>query len=364
MACLIFNFAQLNKKQLIPFCKNELKNSNEQWQKEIYAFILEWFDKNTSIKAKTSGSTGVPKTIWIEKTSMIASAKMTGEFFKFSKNTKALLCLSPQFIAGKMMLVRAIIWQMNLICVKPNGHPLNDYHDEIDFAAMLPLQVFNSTQNKTQLEKIKTILIGGGVIDKRLEDKIHNLKPEFFSSFGMTETLSHIALRPLNKNIKPKTYKALNGISLSCDDRGCLKIKAPKLLKDEMVTNDQVNLISSSEFEWLGRFDHVINSGGIKLFPEQIEEQLASIINQPFFLIGIPDESLGEKMILFIETDMYSLEQKEILLTKIEFCLENFQRPRDIHIIPKFKRTATGKIQRKATLSHFNEDLKEKNTPL
>ncbi|MRT92550.1 AMP-binding protein [Ancylomarina sp. 16SWW S1-10-2] len=355
MKSLKLNFSQVNKSKLIVFCQDGIKTSTEQWQLDIYTFILEWVNEDKLVKAKTSGSTGSPKIILLEKAKMIESAKMTGEFFKFKKEDNALLCLSPQFIAGKMMIVRAIVWQMNLVCVKPYGHPIETLDTEIDFAAMIPLQVSNSIQYKEQLAKVKTILIGGGVVDKNLEFTLDQLKSKFFSSFGMTETLSHIALRTLNGPNKSNTYKALNGVTLSTDDRDCLKIKAQKLLNKEIITNDIVNLISSSEFEWLGRYDHVINSAGIKLFPETIEEKLSPYINKPYFFIGIPDEHLGEKMILLIESQTNSEELKKKISDKIRPHLEKFQFPREIIFLSNFKRTLTGKIQRKATLESFTE---------
>ena len=154
---------------------------------------------------------------------------------------------------------------------------------------------------------------------------------------------------------KSNLYKALSGISLSTDDRDCLKIAAPKLLDQAITTNDIVNLISNKEFEWLGRYDNVINSGGLKLFPEQIEEKLTSFIKCPFFLIGIPDEHLGEKMILLIESVDKKEEQKKKIEAKIESYLEIYQRPREIFIISEFNRTKTGKIQRKLTLTSLTE---------
>lgn len=355
MKSLELNFPQLNRNQLSAFCQDEIKTSTEQWQKDIYAFILEWLGENSHVKAKTSGSTGKPKTIQLEKAKMIQSAKMTGEFFNFKKGDKALLCLSPQFIAGKMMIVRALVWQMHIVCVKPDGHPLTELNRDIDFAAMIPLQVHNSIHNIDQVNRVKTILIGGGIVDKHLDDQLQKLSCHCYSSFGMTETLSHIAIKSLNGSHKSNRYKALGGISLSTDDRDCLKITAPKLLDQTITTNDIVNLVSNNEFEWLGRFDHVINSAGIKLFPEQIEEQLASFISQPFFLIGIPDEKLGEKMILLIESNNLNEEQKMQIQTKIDTYLESFQRPRDILFVSEFDRTLTGKIQRKATLTSITE---------
>lgn len=356
MKSLKLNFSQLNRNQLTAFCQNEIKTSTEQWQRDIYAFILEWLDENSHVKAQTSGSTGQPQTIQLEKAKMIQSAKMTGEFFNFKKGDKALLCLSPQFIAGKMMIIRSLVWQMYLVCVKPDGHPLTELNMDIDFAAMIPLQVHNSIHNIDQINLVKTILIGGGVVDKHLDDQLQHLSTHCYSSFGMTETLSHIAIKSLNGSLKSNRYKALGSISLSTDDRDCLKITAPKLLDQAITTNDIVNLVSNNEFEWLGRFDHVINSAGIKIFPEQIEEQLASFISQPFFLIGIPDEKLGEKMILLIESNHINDEQKTQIQTRINTYLENFQRPRNIFFIPNFERTLTNKIQRKATLIRLTEE--------
>lgn len=355
MKSLELNFSQLDKTKLVVLCQDKIKTSTEQWQLDIYTFILEWLDENKQVKAKTSGSTGTPKNILLEKAKMIVSAKMTGEFFKFKKEDKALLCLSPQFIAGKMMIVRAIVWKMNLICVKPDGRPLNELNFDIDFAAMIPLQIANSIHNKHEVEKIKTILIGGAVVDRNLEDELYTIRSNFFSSFGMTETLSHVAIKTLNGPNKLNTYKALNGITFTIDSRSCLKIKAKKLLNKDITTNDIVKLISSSEFEWLGRHDHVINSAGIKLFPEKIEEKLNPYINRSFFLIGTPDEHLGEKLIILIESNNNSEKQKKKILTKIEPYLEKFELPREIIILPKFRRTLTGKIQRKATLASFTE---------
>lgn len=357
MSCLNLKFSQWNECDIISHCSSQIKLTDEQWKVDIYAFILEWYEEGIFVQAKTSGSTGAPKPIQLEKVRMMESARMTGEFFKFKKDDTALLCLSPQFIAGKMMIVRAIVWQLNLICVNPNGYPLKELEGSINFAAMIPLQVNNSLHNKEQLALVKSILIGGGVIDRNLSEKLQSISTNCFGSFGMTETLSHIAIRSLNGIHKSNVYKALQGIRLSVDSRNCLKIESYKLLKKELITNDIVNLISESEFEWLGRFDHVVNSGGIKLFPEQIEEELSSFIKMPFFLIGISDEHLGEKMILLIESNECDREQKKKIQAEIDFYLEKFKRPREIFLVSKFERTATNKIQRKATL----ERLIEKN---
>ena len=358
MNSLKLNFSQLDRNQVIAFCQTQISICNTQWQQDIFEFILEWFDEKTYVQAKTSGSTGEPKSIQLEKEKMNQSAKMTGEFFNFKKGNTALLCLSPQFIAGKMMIVRALIWQMELICVKPDGHPLAILNQDIDFAAMIPLQVRNSIQKPSQLNRIKTILIGGGVLDKDVEKQVQGLNSRCCASFGMTETLSHVAIKTLNGSEKSKSYKALKNISFSLDERSCLKIDAPALLSAPIVTNDMVELKSETEFEWLGRFDNVINSAGIKLFPEQIEEKIAPFINQPFFLIGTPDKHLGDKMILLIESNDKNQSLKKEIQSKIEAYLEIYQRPREIILVSEFERTLTGKIQRKATLTGITDSTK------
>lgn len=356
MNSLTLNFSQLDRSQITTLCQKQSSICKEQWQRDIFEFIMEWFDEKTFVQAKTSGSTGEPKSIQLEKGKMLQSAKMTGEFFNFQEDKKALLCLSPQFIAGKMMIVRTLIWQMELICVKPDGHPLEKLNQNIDFAAMIPLQLRNSIQNPSQLNRIKNILIGGGVLDKEVESQIQNISSRCYSSFGMTETLSHVAIKTINGAGKSKNYKALNNIYFSLDKRSCLKIDAPFLLNAPVITNDIVKLISNTEFKWLGRFDNVINSAGIKLFPEQIEEQIAPFINQPFFLIGTPDKHLGEKMLLMIESSDKNESLKKEIQSKIDAYLETFQRPRKIIMVSEFKRTLTGKVQRKATLIDVSDE--------
>ncbi|MGQ1909855.1 AMP-binding protein [Marinifilum sp. RC60d5] len=347
---LTINGIHYNKEELSIYCDNIISNSLNEWECDYCRFIQEWMNNSDFVHAKTSGSTGVPKQIILSKQKMINSARLTGEFFEFSKRQTALLCLSTNFIAGKMMLVRAFEWQLNLIPVEPNGHPLKYVSRNIDFAAMIPLQVKNSLSENSGLEHIKNLLIGGGAVDNHLEDSLQLLKTHCFVGYGMTETVSHVALRSLNGPNKSASYYAMGNAEFSTDNRGCLCISSPLIVEQKLLTNDMVELISKKEFKWLGRFDNVINSGGIKLFPEQIEAKLQDLIEEPFFLAGIPDNHLGEKLILLIESPTAEARKKEELIRQIKSLFDKFEQAREIFYVPKFKRTLTGKIQREVTL--------------
>ncbi len=351
---LTINGKYFSDEDLIGLCKDRVSNSSLQWERDIYAFILNWFDSSDVVMAKTSGSTGLPKEITLSKQKMINSAKLTGEFFNFEKGQSALLCLSANYIAGKMMIVRAFLWQLNLILVDPNGNPLETISSKVDFAAMVPLQVSNSLQSSSSIELIKNLLIGGGAVDARLVKQIQDVTTNCFSSYGMTETVSHVAIKALNGSSQSENYKGLGNVLFSVDERNCLKIDAPQVLSFPIVTNDVVDLIDDQQFIWLGRYDNVVNSGGIKLFPETIEAKLKNVISMPFFLAGVADEKLGQKLVLLIEStvaeEKYEFELKE----KIKGLLDKFEQARYIFFIKEFIKTPNGKIKREATLAALN----------
>ena len=329
----------------------ELIDFSSQVSIEVQLFLKEWFNNNLFIEVKTSGSTGKPKLIQLQKKHMINSALATGTYFNLFENTTALLCMPVNFIAGKMMLVRALTLGWQLDVVDTTSTPLKNISKDYDFSAMVPLQLNNSLSN---INKIKKLIVGGGVISKELEFKIQHIDTQVFATYGMTETITHIAVKKLNcllnviaNETKQSHYQVLPNISISTDNRSCLVINAPKLSSKKIITNDLVELISSTEFNWLGRFDSIINSGGIKLIPEQIEEKLAIIIKKRFFVAGIPDELLGEKLILIIEGN----EREEFLdqVKKLD-TLSKFEIPKAVYFIKHFVETPTNKIQRAETL--------------
>lgn len=339
---------------------------------EINSFLNKWFDTNSYVEVKTSGSTGKPKVIQLQKKHMVNSAIATGKFFKLHENTTALLCMSPNFIAGKMMLVRAMVLGWHLDVVKPISNPLNKCDKHYDFSAMVPLQLLNSLGD---LHKVKKLIVGGGAVSNELLGKIQNSNTEVFETYGMTETITHIAAKKLNnfKNsiasevtesfgfvqdkadqskMRQSYYQLLPNVTISTNQRGCLVIDAPEVSEELVVTNDLVEIISSTEFKWLGRVDNVINSGGVKLIPELIEQKLAKIIHQRFFVIGRQDNSLGEKLVLIIEGIKNDVVLKAVQQTNI---LSKYEIPKEIYFMEKFMETPTKKVNRKET---FNSIIK------
>lgn len=350
---LTINGKTYTEEELILYCHNLISNSLEEWERDYCRFIIEWLNNSDEVGAKTSGSTGTPKQIKLSKQKMINSARLTGEYFGFKEGDTVLFCLSSNFIAGKMMIVRAFVWQLNLIPVSPNGYPLENVDSDLDFAAMIPLQVNNSLLDKVKLDRVKKLLIGGGVVDLHLSESLQSVKVNCFVGYGMTETVSHVAIRSLNGENKSDLYSAMGNAKFTIDDRGCLCIESSAVLDHLLLTNDVVELVNNKKFKWLGRFDHVINSGGIKLFPEQLELKLQGIIQYPFFLAGIPDAHLGEKMILLIEDDNCKEEKRLEIRRQIKSLFVKYEQAREIFYISEFKRTETGKIQREATLEEF-----------
>ena len=324
----------------------------------VSTFLSNWFSSDDFITVQTSGSTGKPKLIQLKKEFMINSALATGEFFDLKENTTALLCLSVDFIAGKMMLVRALVLGWKLDVVAPVSNPIENLKKEYDFAAFVPMQLQNSLKN---IHKIKTIIVGGGIVSSKLEKQIQNIKTQVFATYGMTETITHIAVKKLNnvsedELISASYYRVLPNIKIYRDTRNCLVIDAPKISQEIIITNDVVEIISENEFKWLGRFDNVINSGGIKLHPEIIEEKLSAIIKERYFVAGIPDEILGEKLVLVIESNIISNEKEKSLQQEIRKLksLSKFEIPKEIYFVSKFIETETKKIQRSITLDLVN----------
>lgn len=313
----------------------------EEYEKHIGEFLLEWLDEDLFIEVQTSGTTGKPKLIRLEKLAMIQSALATGDYFDLEPGNTALLSLSAKYIAGKMMLVRAMILGLELDIATVDSKPLAHNDKEYDFAAMVPLQVENSLK---KLKNIKKLIIGGASLSKNLIQQLKKLKVNAFETYGMTETITHVAVRKIGE----ETFKTLPNIKVSIDNRECLVIKAPKIMKEKVVTNDIVTLVSEHEFKWLGRYDNVINSGGVKLFPEQIEDKLQDLIMDRFFIASESDQVLGQKLILVVES-----EEKKEIDKAIFTSLDKFEKPKTIYFVDKFIETKTGKVNRLKTLENM-----------
>ncbi len=359
---LCFNGQTLKGSDLINFCNTKLKNPQTcKWEIPVFEFILDWLDKSESIVVSTSGSTGVPKQIRLKKKHMINSAEATAKALDLKANQTALLALSADYIAGKMMIVRSFVIGLNLIVVEPEGNPLKNLDERIDFTALVPLQLSNILNSKSQikkLQKIENVLIGGSAIDESLIRKFSTFKNHFYSSYGMTETCTHIALRKLNGINPDKYYKSLGDVKISIDDRSCLVIESENLSDKKLITNDIVTLISESEFVINGRYDHIINSGGIKVSPEAIEHKLKKFIKNNFMVTSVPDIKLGEKIILVIESDQSNLNELYNLWKKTDSVLKPHEIPKLIEFFMPFPLTPSGKIDRKALQDKICDKLK------
>ena len=274
-----------------------LIKEGEPYQQVLGEFLLDWIDKETYISVKTSGSTGTPKKIRLEKQHMVNSALATGAFFDLYPGNAALLCLPGDYIAGKMMLVRAMVLGLELDWKAPSLTPLRSIETCYHFCAMVPIQLENSLD---QIDHIKTLIVGGGPMSENLTAKVQDKKTDIFETYGMTETITHVAVRKVNRGAVDY-FETLPDVKVYSDERDCLVVQAPEISTDVIITNDIVEILSDQRFKWLGRYDNVINSGGVKLIPEQIETKLAALIKDRFFISGIPDDQLGQKAILLIE---------------------------------------------------------------
>ncbi|WP_353148136.1 AMP-binding protein [Flavobacterium sp.] len=312
-----------------------LKENGQLFEKEIGKFLLDWLNNESFVMVKTSGSTGLPKQIVLQKSAMIASAKATGLFFNLIPKSTSLLCLSANYIAGKMMLVRAITLGLHLDTIDPTSAPLAS--KKYNFIAMVPLQVQKSL---SKLHLVDNVLIGGTQVSYSLSESIQKTNCNAFESYGMTETISHIAI----KKIGELYFTVLPNVTISMDERSCLVIEALELSKEKIITNDIVEILNATQFVLKGRIDNVINSGGIKIFPEEIEELIGKHISVPFFIGSKPDEILGEKVILVIEAKPFSIENN--LFSE----LSKYQIPKEILFLESFVRTETQKINRKKSL--------------
>lgn len=330
------NGYHLNRSDLCQIAYCFIKEG-DAYEKNMGNFILDWFDKKSYIELSTSGTTGTPKLIRIEKQAMVSSAMATGDFFNLKPGDKALHCLPTKYIAGKMMLVRGFILGLDIDFVEPNSNPLVRKDTKYDFVAMVPLQVQNSL---SVLQNVKKIIIGGAKINNILRKELSKLKAEVYETYGMTETITHIAAKQIGEEV----FSLLPNIKIAHDDRNCLVIDAPNISSESIVTNDIVTLVGENKFVFLGRIDNVINSGGIKLIPEKIEDKLSQKINSRFFVTGIEDAVLGEKLVLIIEGE------KQILEDSIFDVLDKYEKPKEIFYVEKFTETENGKIKRKEIL--------------
>lgn len=308
------------------------------------AFLAEWHNESPTVLVHTSGSTGEPKPMWVEKRRMEASARMTCDFLGLHEGDTALLCMSLDYIAGKMMVVRSLVRGLRLITVEPSGRPLAGVAGRLDFAAMVPMQVWNSLQVAEERERLMTIgnlIIGGGAIDDRLAHELAGFPNRVWSTYGMTETLSHIALRRLSGPRATEWYTPLPGVGLSLTADSCLVIDAPAVHDGRLVTNDIAEMAPDGRFKILGRKDNVICSGGLKIQAEEVERLLRAHLREPFIITKRRDEKFGEVVVLLTESDVDAARDV------CQRVLPKYWQPRAYVHTDRIPLTETGKPARK-----------------
>ncbi|WP_185865801.1 AMP-binding protein [Blattabacterium cuenoti] len=340
-----------SKKTLNDSYSNFFKG-NFHWKNAIFSFLKKWYNNESILSVSTSGTTGSPKIIYFKKKHFFERAIKTVEFLKLKKRgVRGLLCLSPDFIAAKMFLVRAMIFKWKIYCVPPSSNPLINIKEHFDITSMVPMQVFFSLK---YLKYIKILLIGGCPISNFLERKLKNISTICYATYGMTETLGHVALRKISGSNKFTFYKSFQDIHLSVDKRNCLKILSP-CSRNFLQTNDIVHMRSNDTFYWKGRYDNVINSGGIKIIPELIEKKISSFIpfHKRFFISSIPNKILGEEIVLVIEGDPFPLKFPEIIFNG----KNKFHKPKKIFFFSNFIENSLGKVRRKEIMNKLIQKI-------
>lgn len=323
-------------------------------------FLREWNNDSELLLVHTSGSTGKPKPMWVEKRRMAASAHITCKFLGLKPGDTALLCMPLDFIAGKMVVVRSIVGKLKLINVNPNGHPLSSLDTPPCFAAMVPMQVYNSLQmphEKNLLRSIKQLIIGGGAVDAAMAAELRTFPNAVWSTYGMTETLSHIALRRLSGSNASEWYTPFDGVGVSLNNERQLVIDAPQVCATTLTTNDIAEIAPDGRhFRIIGRKDNVICSGGIKMQIEEIESALKPHMQAPFIITKVKDDKFGETVVLLTTS-----ADKEAIRNVCSACLTKYQMPHHIITVGCIPVTQTGKPARAEAMALAQETIPTKS---
>jgi O-succinylbenzoic acid--CoA ligase len=337
-------------------------------EKTTFDFVRLWLKGQSTFDIKTSGSTGIPKVISIRREQMQASARLTQEALQLKDHYNALICLDVNYIAGQMMIVRCFETGMRMFIVDACANPLIKVpiHYTLHFTALVPYQVkaIIESNHPHLLDTLQTIIIGGASLDASSFQSLQQYSSRIYATYGMTETISHVALQPLNGINKSDCYQTLPGISIHKDERGCLIIDALHL-DERIITNDVVDIVDEKSFRWIGRWDTVINSGGIKVSPEILEEQIGQIftrldVKNNFFIHSVPDSRLGEKIILIMEEPLPEAQVLNESFQALLHSISPYKLPRELYLSSRFIRTPTTKINRKESFKNasFQKHLK------
>jgi O-succinylbenzoic acid--CoA ligase len=341
---------------------HETEECRSAFEEHTFSFIREWLSGQKKFVLQTSGSTGAPKRITVTREQMEASAKLTEQALQLKRQHHALICIDTKYIGGKMMIARCLTIGMRIWAVDPTANPLSKIPVDqcVNFAAFVPLQIQTilGSKHPHSLNNLDQVIIGGAPLDEKVIEQLNTFLCRCYATYGMTETLSHVALRTLNGKNKQRYFELLPGVTVRQDERGCLVIYLP-YLPEPVITNDIVELRGARQFVWLGRWDNVINSGGVKVIPEKVEAALTNLffkagIQSRFFVQGVEDQKFGQKVVLFVEGTDYTRELFQKLLRDPAIQLSPFEIPQEVRLIPSFVTTATGKVNRTQTL-HLQE---------
>lgn len=308
-------------------------------------FVSDWQSDSPTLLVHTSGSTGKPKPMLVEKRRMEASARITCGFLGLRAGDTALLCMPLDFIAGKMVVVRSLVWGLRLVAVEPSGHPLKGLTESPTFAAMVPMQVYNSLkveEERRLLRGITHLIIGGGAVNSDMAEELRGFPNAVWSTYGMTETLSHIALRRLSGAEASEWYEPFDGVGVTTNADGCLVIDAPAVCAQPLVTNDIAEIAPDGRrFRIRGRRDNVVCSGGLKLQIEEMEARLQPHLNVPYMISKRPDDKFGEAVVLLAVTD--DMESVREVCRK---HMPRYEQPRYFLAVSELPMTPTGKPAR------------------
>jgi len=337
------------KEGLLAYCAKQAGDSGiPAWRKEIFAFIALFLDdEGGAIHQKSSGSTGDPKSFKLSRSAMLLSAERTLRYFELQPGNRALLSLPVHYIAGKMMVVRSLLGGLDLLLSEPSSRPLQNTEGTIDFAAMVPLQIEESFRLGDSLERISRLLIGGGELHPTTRGQLSALKhTEVYESFGMTETYTHFALKRINGPDPDLNFRLLKGVRIGTDPRGCLEVEVPGITAGTLSTNDLVEISEEgSGFLWLGRFDNLINTGGVKIIPELLEEQIRKCIMHECLVLSEPNRKLGNSLVLVVEFEGSDPPLKD-WEEKLRNCISDYEQPRRVLTVKALPRNASMKPDR------------------
>lgn len=342
----------LNLDQVI----ESFRSPSDQQEARAIQLIKEWQSGAREFTFQTSGSTGTPGRKVFSREQLEASALLTERALKLKPGYTTLICLDVNFIAGAMMIIRSLVTKMNMIIRAPASDPLHGMNEPVDFVALVPHQLHSILDRSPEmLDHLQTIIIGGAPLRTQLIEKLQQRTASFYATYGMTETLSHIALQKLNGSDRQTEFHPLPGIHISTDNRGCLIIQAVHLGPDPVITNDVAEIQGGNTFMIHGRIDQVINSGGIKIQPQKVEDIIQTVfhnlgIQGRFFLAGLPDDILGSSLVLVLEGSPPGHDEKEKILIALGNALDKYEIPRAFHYTPRFLITPTQKVDRIATL--------------